>query len=545
MKFSELGVTETLQRVLESQGIDVPTEIQRESIPLLINNESDFIGQAQTGTGKTLAFLLPLLHKVDGSLGYIQAIILAPTRELASQIKAETDKLTENSDLNSVCVYGGQPISGQVREIKKLRAQIVIATPGRCKDLIERKLIDLSQCSLAVLDEADEMLDMGFLADVKDILKSLTESNKTWMFSATMPSEILNLIKDFFIDPLTVKVQRKTLSNENVSQSYYLVKTENKLECLSRLLDSLNHYYAIVFCRTKIETKELSDELNKLGFKADALHGDMAQDQRDLTMNRFKRKEIQLLVCTDVAARGIDVDNITHVFNFGLPQDNEAYVHRIGRTGRAGRKGMAISLIDPLDARRLNEIESITKAKIERSWLPELDQLKKAMLLKEIDQIESLNKQEILDSENFQNFEEAISDYSIEELRKILFKTGLEKKCLYYQNAQKIDLMDRKARPVRAGFKKIYINLGRQDGYETGDLLRLICRSANLPGKEIGKIILKDYFAFFELTERSVDQVLRELKDKSIDGKTIQCDVSSDKDKRPRRKKSFSNTQRY
>ncbi len=542
MEFESFALGPKLIHALADQGITEPTEIQSAAIPILLDGDTDFIGQAQTGTGKTLAFLLPLLSRVDLNSNYIQALVLAPTRELASQIAVEAAKLLPESKNKVEVVYGGQSVGLQLRDLKRNRPAILVGTPGRVKDLLERELLDLSQCQTSILDEADEMLDMGFLDDVKRILSFLSTKKKIWMFSATMPTEIRSLIKDFFNNPKEVKIAKKTLSNADVEQSYYLTRFVDKLEALSRLLDSLDDFFLIIFCKTKIETKELSDELNRRGFQADALHGDMAQDQRDLTMDRFKNRHVHILVCTDVAARGIDVDSITHVINYGLPQDNESYVHRIGRTGRAGNKGQAISLIDSAEHSRIREIESITRAEIKRKYLPEVGLIKSNMIKREAKGFKiSLDSWNLENEELFQDdleiFEQSLAGASKEDLIKAIFVKSMQERLMRYVNGKKLDIEPYRAKPVKPGFKKFFINLGKVDGLELGDLLKIICRNSGASGNDIGKIVFKDNFSFFEASERIADKV-SSLNQLDLAGKKIVCEESNQNQKKRRPYKS-------
>ena len=547
MKFESLELDNDLLESLKKQGIIEATEIQESSIPILLGDPTDFIGQAQTGTGKTLAFLLPLVSsKINFQKENVQSLILAPTRELASQIAAEVEKIIPANSHRVETVYGGQSMGLQIRSLKRNKPAILVGTPGRVKDLLDRELLDLSQCNLCVLDEADEMLDMGFLDDVRIILNFLSEKKKTWMFSATMPPEIRRLVQDFFSNPKEVKIKKKTLSSENVEQVYYLTRFTDKFESLARILDGLDDFFLIIFCKTKIETKEISDELNRRGILADALHGDMVQDQRDLTMDRFKNKHVKILVCTDVAARGIDVDCISHVINYGLPQDNESYVHRIGRTGRAGHKGVALSLLDSAEVPRIQEIESITKAKIERKYLPEVEELKNMITRRAVNEIIK-NNTEITSSDNFEDFSQSLSELSKEDILRAVFNRTILPRLQRYEGARKIDIEPFRPKPTKPGFQKYFINLGRSDGLELGDLLKVICRNANLRGNDIGKIVFKDQFSFFEVNSKVANR-LSKLNNLDIQGKIIKCEESSaDQRRRPssRRKPDYRNQKRF
>ncbi|MEX0798968.1 MAG: DEAD/DEAH box helicase, partial [Bacteriovoracaceae bacterium] len=438
MLFNELNLKESSLKAIEALGFEAPTEIQEKSIPILLENDIDFIGQAQTGTGKTAAFALPLFEKLDLKSKDIQSLILAPTRELANQICEEFKKLSRFETVRTLAVYGGQPVSSQLRELRQSKPQVIVGTPGRVLDFIKRGALKLETCKYVVLDEADEMLDMGFFDDVNTILAAAGESanKKIWMFSATMPKPILNLVNKHFCDPELVKVTKKILTADSVKQEFCVVKRRDQIEGLCRYLDYHQNTYAIVFMRTKVGAKELTDELNMRGFPSDALHGDMSQEQRDLTMKKFKEKKISLLVCTDVAARGIDVSDLTHVINFSLPQDNESYVHRIGRTGRGGNQGIALSIIEPGEARRIRDIERITKAKIEKIDLPTIAQIKKVLRDKSYSEFDlSMEGFVIQDSEDFEKFKERFGDVDKEELLKGAFSFIYNQSLKRYRNA--------------------------------------------------------------------------------------------------------------
>jgi ATP-dependent RNA helicase DeaD len=434
MLFTELNLKSSSLEAIKFMGFESPTEIQEKSIPILIEKNIDFIGQAQTGTGKTAAFTLPLLEKLDLDSRYIQAVVIAPTRELANQICVEIDKLSKFEPVRTLAVYGGVPISGQLRKLKQDRPQVIVGTPGRLLDVMGRGAFDLQKCKYVILDEADEMLDMGFFEDVQEILAQVPEK-KIWMFSATMPKPILNMINKHFCDPELVRVTKKILTSDSIDQQFCIVRRRDQVEALCRYLDYKQNVYAIVFCRTKVGTKELTDELNMRGFPSDALHGDMSQEQRDLTMKKFKAKKINLLICTDVAARGIDVTDLTHVINYGLPQDNEAYVHRIGRTGRGGSKGVALSIIEPSEMRRVSQIERITKAKIEKVTLPEVSKIVEVLMAKSTNDFESLVENMNEEDKQFIAFKEHFEVKSKDELLKGLYSFIFSQSLKRYKNA--------------------------------------------------------------------------------------------------------------
>lgn len=522
MTFAELGLNPELLKAVTDLGFENPTDIQEKSIPHLIADDIDFIGQAQTGTGKTAAFSLPLLNKLNSEVGAPQALIIAPTRELANQIQQDIKTFSKYMKVRSLSVYGGTPISTQIRGLKKDRPEIVVGTPGRIMDLMNRGALKLDNCRYVILDEADEMLDMGFFDDIKEIVGRI-ENKKTWMFSATMPKEILKLVKEHFCDPLNVKVTKKILTNEMVQQLYCIVNRSNQSEALCRYLDFQDDIYGIVFCQTKIGAKEVTDGLNGRGFPADSLHGDMSQDQRDITMKNFKAKKIRLLVCTDVAARGIDVSDLTHVINYSFPQDNESYVHRIGRTGRAGSKGIALTIATPSESRRVSQIERITKAKIEKIKLPNVEELCNRLL--ERGQQEFLENATTFDieSERFDSFKKGLSKLTKEDLIKGIFSDIYEESLKKYKGARDLDVQGVSA--AKRGTERFFLNLGSKDGLTTGDLIKFVSTTLNVSGSELGRINLKDTFSFFEMPGKYTDLVLS-LKGESFGKRTVSVQVA-------------------
>jgi ATP-dependent RNA helicase DeaD len=528
--FQELPLRESLLKAITERGYVEPTEIQQQAIPALATTDTDFVGQAQTGTGKTAAFVLPLLNKVDSTSRDVQALILTPTRELANQITEEIKKFSTYEKTRSLAVYGGISLEGQIRGLRRDRPQIVVGTPGRVLDLIERGVLILDNAKFAVLDEADEMLDMGFIDDVKHILSKLGETKKTWMFSATMPAPILSLIKTYLKDPLVVKVQKKTLSNESIEQKHYVVRHSHMSEAICRILDSLDDYYGMIFCRTKVDAKSLADELNARGYPSDSMHGDMSQQQRDITMKNFKMKKINMLVCTDVAARGIDVDNLTHVINYGLPQDIESYVHRIGRTGRAGLTGVAITLVEPNERYRLRMVENNTKARIIQATLPTSKELKEVMVRKELKKfdaiIESLPK---LEADAV--FTEKFASLEKEELLKVMYNHIFKSQISRYDHAPSLEIQERRpdSRDSRApsardsrdsapsargtgtstGNMRFFVNIGKEHGLTLKSLLGSISDMVQVDERLIRNVDMKETFSFLEVPEQFGEVLLK------------------------------------
>lgn len=425
MEFSFNQLSDQIYKSVNKLGYSVPTEIQNKAIPFLINSDADFVGQAQTGTGKTAAFCLPLLEKLDFSQKGVQAVILSPTRELANQINEELIKFGSNTPLKTTTVYGGVGYREQLVGIHN--SHIVIATPGRAIDLLTRGKLKLDSCQYFIIDEADEMLKMGFIDDVDQLLGSLPENASKWMFSATMPKEIIKLMKSKLSNPEIVRVKNKTLSSKNITQSYTYLQKKDFFKALKTILLTESEFYGIVFCETREETKSICERLLVIGEKAAALHGDLNQSQRDNAMALFKSRKINILVCTDVAARGVDVTNVTHVINMGLPRKLESYVHRIGRTGRAGNTGKAISFIAPKDSRSLKSIESLINDKLTKYNIPCSFTSKEKRINTELDKMNGLKNALIQRQENFEVdqsydvFSNYFSELSKEQAMKLLF----------------------------------------------------------------------------------------------------------------------------
>jgi ATP-dependent RNA helicase DeaD len=451
VKFKDFDLNSMLLQAVDDLGYEDATEIQEKAIPLLLEGDRDFVGQAQTGTGKTAAFVLPLLQRLNAKTSHVQALIVVPTRELANQVHKEIEKLGKHMGVVSVPVFGGTSYDAQIRAIKKDQPHVVVGTPGRTMDLMRKKILQLGMADFMILDEADEMLNMGFLEDVQFILEAFKPEKKLWMFSATMPDPILKMIQKDFRQPEIVRIKKKEMSNQDIEQRYYLVRRKYQREALRRLLDSEPNMYGIVFCQTRVETRELAEELLLKGYSVETLHGEMGQTQRDISMARFKAGKVRLMVCTDVAARGIDVNNLTHVINFGLPRDMESYVHRIGRTGRAGLKGVGISLIDPREQYRVRHFEAFIKQKINQFNLPSVEELKLALV-----QLETANMKGVIEAvlekgeeyrldKTFEVFSDELKDLSMDELKKVLFTWGFNAKIRNYDNLGSLDAREERS----------------------------------------------------------------------------------------------------
>ncbi len=514
MKFADLGLRPSSLNAVNKLGFTDATEIQAQAIPLLLAGDIDFIGQAQTGTGKTAAFLLPLFEKLDPKARHVQALILAPTRELANQIEGEISKFTTSGDrIRSLSVYGGTPIGAQLRALRSDAPSIVVGTPGRVIDLIDRGALRLEDVRYVILDEADEMLDMGFFDDVQTIIAN-SPHKKVWMFSATMPAPIQDLVKRHFKEPKVVKVTKQQLTTTSVEQTYLVARPADMVEALCRYLDSIDDIFGLVFPRTKMGAKELAGALNARGYATESLHGDMEQDARDFTMKRFKEKKCKLVACTDVAARGIDVSDLTHVINVELPMDLESYVHRIGRTGRGGSKGVALSIVTPMEFRKIALIERITKAPIKRVELPGVEEIRGRLISKASKQVIELAGGIREDNHpEFGEFKAATEAMSKEELQKALYARTLAPTIKKYREARDLTAMapsrrtngltgapgDTNRGPMRGQGQRFIINVGKMDGANPGDLLKFLHRTAGLRGAEVGRIDIRDKVSFFEI----------------------------------------------
>lgn len=561
--FSGLGLSEPIQRVLPELGFEVPSPIQQKSIPLLINDLKDFIGLAQTGTGKTAAFGLPLLEHVDREDRSTQALILAPTRELVQQIAAQLVSFAKYlPDLHIQAVYGGAPIVPQIKALKA-GVQIVVATPGRLIDLLDRKAIRLDSVDFVVLDEADEMLNMGFKDDIDSILSHTPATKVTWLFSATMPTEIRSLINKFMSDPLEVSVQAGNVVNKNIEHQYAVIKASDKVEVLRRFIDFQPDILGIVFCRTKIDTQQLAIELTQSGYHAEALHGDLSQAQRDQVMKKFKAHAVRLLIATDVAARGIDVNNLTHVVHFSLPDDPEYYTHRSGRTARAGKTGISLALITHHDIRKIRFLEKKLGIQMQKVQVPGVGQILKSRLSHWADRVLETEPNERLDIKIHEHILEKLSGLNLETLVSKLLSHQLE--LLGYKEVMEKNLNDersgdrkgeraqrekregsgsleKKASRERPGrdfkdardlqqMERFFINIGSMDDINKGDLLRFICDQTRLRKDDIGTIELHKKHSFFEVASRKSHKIASSFQGLVVDGRELR--VNRDFPKKP------------
>lgn len=533
--FEELGISEEIRRAIDEMGFVQPMPVQEAVIPYLLQQRRDVIALAQTGTGKTAAFGIPLLQRMDSKQRQTQALVLSPTRELCLQIADDLrDFGRYMDDIHVEAVYGGAAIEPQMRTLKK-GAQVIVATPGRLIDLKNRGYAHLEDVTNIVLDEADEMLNMGFSEAINEIFESLSADHNTLMFSATMSREVERVAKQYLKDYETIVVGSRNEGAENVNHIYYMVQAKDKYLALKRIVDYYPKIFAIIFCRTKLETQEVADKLIRDGYNAEALHGDLSQQQRDLTMQKFRQHTVQLLVATDVAARGLDVDDLTHVINFGLPDDIENYTHRSGRTGRAGKKGTSISIVHSKEKHKIRNIEKEIGKKFVEAEIPNAEEICKKQLYKVMDQIVKTD----VDDEEIAPFINDINRYfeyiDKEEIIKKIVSLEFGKFLAYYADAPEIekpvsDKHEKKPQTDRQklqnkaskGFKRLFINLGKKDGFFPGVLMQTLNRYVG-GRQEVGHIDLLDTISYFEVPERDARKVMTQLTGIRFKGRQVRC----------------------
>ncbi|MFT6866568.1 MAG: ATP-dependent RNA helicase DeaD [Cyclobacteriaceae bacterium] len=538
--FSKLGLSDSILEVLDQMGFDTPTPIQEKAIPMLLTKDpTDFIGLAQTGTGKTAAFGLPLIDLIDDQDRNTQALIMAPTRELGQQTAQQLVNFSNNNkNINVEVVYGGAAIMNQIRALKR-PTQIVVATPGRLLDLIKRKAIKLDHVKYVVLDEADEMLNMGFKEDIDEILSYTPEGRVTWLFSATMPGEIRRIIKKYMANPLEVAVNAGEKTNKDISHKYIITKTNNRIAALRRFLDIQPEMRGIMFCRTKIETQQIADDLGAIGYGVEALHGDLSQAQRDAVMKRFKTRSMQLLIATDVAARGIDVNDLTHVLHHSLPDQLESYTHRSGRTGRAGKKGVSLVFINPREGRRIEELERSFKITFERVEVPSIEELKSSRINSWASLIINTNvdpqSEEIL-----QKLHSRFEHLDKDDILKRLITTQLDH--LMIQGGDDSDLNETKGgsgekRAVTSGggrFNRYFVNIGSIDGMTKADLIHFLADSSGVKREHFGDVTLQKNCAYFDVEGKQDTGLSLKFEGVEIDGRSIRVNRDDEGKKRER-----------
>jgi len=551
MTFSETGLNKNIQKAINDLGFETPTPIQKEVIPYLLETENDLIALAQTGTGKTAAFGMPVIHKIEVDRKNPQAIILCPTRELCIQIAKDMESYSKYiKGLKITAVYGGASIQPQIKALKS-GTQIVIGTPGRVIDLINRKSLRLNDIEFVILDEADEMLNMGFKDDLDTILAETPNEKQTLLFSATMPKEVMRISKNYMHNPKTIEVASRNEGAANIEHHYYMVQARDRYKALRRICDVNPDIYGIVFCRTRRETADVADKLMQDGYNADAIHGELSQAQRDNVMGKFRKKKIQLLVATDVAARGIDINELTHVINYNLPDDNEIYVHRSGRTGRAGNKGTSIIIAHSREGRKLKSIEKMIKRDLKLMKVPNGDEICQIQLMKLIDKVVTTEVNHQIDN-YLPSIEEKLAHLDKEGIIKHFVSTEFNRFLAFYKNAQDInvsgskgnDRNDRNERGGRAdrkgkrgdrgertghaesGHTRFFINLGQEKDMQAHNLIGLInecTRNRNIP---VGKIDIMRKFSFFEIPSDFETDILSGMVDANWNGNRVNVEVS-------------------
>ncbi len=531
-KFEALGLQKSLLDAVADMGFETPSEVQEKAIPILLESDTDLVALAQTGTGKTAAFGFPLIQKIDSDSRTTQGLILSPTRELCLQITNELQLYAKyERNINVVAIYGGASITEQARQIKR-GAQIIVATPGRMKDMINRRLVDISKIDYCVLDEADEMLNMGFMEDIKDILSNTPNEKSTWLFSATMPKEVAIIAKKFMHSPQEITVGTKNSGASTVQHEYYVVGGRDRYSALKRLADTNPDIFSVIFCRTKRDTQKVAEKLIEDGYSAGALHGDLSQNQRDLVMNSFRKQQIQMLVATDVAARGIDVDDITHVINYQLPDEIETYTHRSGRTGRAGKSGISMVIITKSELRKIKAIENIVKQSFIAKKIPS------GMEICEIQLYHLANK--IKDTEinpEVDSFLPAINDVfkgiDREELIKKIVSVEFTRFYNYYNKTNDLNSSsdrdtsyERGENAPSSGAVRYFINVGEKDGYDWMSLKDFIRDTVGLGQEDVFKVDVKESFSFFNTDAEVTEKILAAFTEFKVDGRFVNVEVS-------------------
>ncbi|WP_407521114.1 DEAD/DEAH box helicase [Lacibacter sp. MH-610] len=553
--FEALGLEDRLMKAITELGFTNPTPIQEKAIPVLLSGTKDFIGLAQTGTGKTAAFGLPLLQLLDEQKKYPQALVVCPTRELCLQIVTEVERFKKNmKGMNVVAVYGGASIGMQIRDIKR-GVQIVVATPGRLIDLIERKAINLGEIEYVVLDEADEMLNMGFQEDIEFILQNTPKKESTWLFSATMPPEIRKVSKRYMKEPVEVTVGQVNTANKNIDHQYFVVSSQHRYEALKRLIDFNPGIYGIIFTRTKVDAQQIAEKLTREGYDIDALHGDLTQAQRDTVMGQFRDKTLQLLIATDVAARGIDVKDITHVINYELPDDIEVYTHRSGRTGRAGKTGICMSIVHSREVGKVRQIERIVKAPFHKLEIPSGKDVCRKQFFSFMDKI---IRQDV-SNEEYETYvpmlQEKFAEMSKEEILKRVAAMEFDRFLKYYENAEDLNVRERsrtfekfsrdgrgsernsggrtrereqfrdtQGRDFKGGsgsYTKLFVNLGTKDGFYKASFLQFILDLSDLRKDSLGRIDMRELNSWVEVDKKAASQMIKSINGKKFKGRSI------------------------
>lgn len=534
--FKSLGLSSEIMQAIAKLGFEEPTPVQAKAIPQLLNSRRDLIAYAQTGTGKTAAFSLPIIEQIDQNSKHVQGLILNPTRELCLQTSNEIRKFLEFlPNINIVSVYGGDPKEKQARELRK-GAHIVVGTPGRVHDFIRGKQLKLQNLRVAVLDEADEMLSMGFKDDLDAILDETPDERQTLLFSATMPRDIKELVRKYMSDPVEVNAGTQNVSAENIEHTYSVVRARDKYAALKRFADFYPDIYGIVFCRTRLDTKNVADKLMQDGYSADALHGDLSQSQREHVMKRFRAKQIQILVATDVAARGLDINSLTHVIHYHLPDQAEAYIHRSGRTGRAGNSGVSLALINSREKNKVRTIEKMIKQRMTQKEVPDAQAVCEQQLLHLLDRIDEVEVDEKQIAPYYAAIQSRMSDWSKDDILKSIVSLEFNRFLSYYKDAPDLNYQSSRDEGKREGssstrdkdLDRYYINIGTRDALDPGLLIKILNQQLSDYKFRIGQIDLMRNFSFFEVEKGLKNAIEKSFRDFTFKGRDVKIEFSSE-----------------
>ena len=533
-KFEALGLNDAILKAVADMGFTEPSEVQEKAIPVLLNESTDIVALAQTGTGKTAAFGFPLIQQINANSRTTQGLIISPTRELCLQITNEIKAYSKYiNGLNVVAVYGGANIQEQARSISR-GAQIIVATPGRMMDMMRRKLVDISEINYCILDEADEMLNMGFYEDITTILADTPKGKNTWLFSATMPKEVARIAKQFMRSPQEITVGTKNMGAENVSHEYYMVNSRDRYQALKRLADANPDIFSVVFCRTKRDTQKVAENLIEDGYNAAALHGDLSQNQRDLVMKSFRNRQIQMLVATDVAARGIDVDDITHVINYQLPDEIETYTHRSGRTGRAGKTGVSMVIVSKSELRKIKQVEKIINKKFEHKDIPTGMEICEVQLMHLANDIHNTEINHEIDPYLF-SINEVLEGLTREELIKKVFSVEFTRFFNYYKKTKDLNVNAKaEIREESGESTRFFINVGSKDDFDWMTLKDFLKEVTGLGQDGIYRVDCKDSFSFFNTDTEHLDAVMAVFEDFKLGDRSVHVEITKDKGGRGR-----------
>lgn len=537
--FKNLGLDADLVASVEALGFETPTPVQELVIPTALTSNTDFIALAQTGTGKTAAFGLPLLQLIDTSAPFVQALVLCPTRELCMQVTSDIMKYSSQKHAAKITpVYGGASIDTQIREIRR-GTHIIVATPGRLVDLINRGAVALATISRLVLDEADEMLNMGFKDDLDIILGAANKKESIWLFSATMSNEIRSIARNYMNNPKEITTGKKNETNTDIEHVYYICRPDDRYATLKRIVDAQPEIFGLIFCRTKAETKEVADMMTRDGYNSDALYGDLSQNDRDRVMNRFREGALQLLIATDVAARGLDVSAITHVINYGLPDDNEIYTHRSGRTGRAGKKGVSITITTPKFEDRIRQIERASKAQFTKLNIPTGEEVCGKQLFHIVHKVHNAEVQHTEIEPFLEGIYAELADLSKEEIIKRFASMEFNRFLTYYKDAMDLNIRPRKfdrsredVAPLNSSggnMTRLFLNLGEMDGMTKGDFIKLMARNFKVPSTAVGRIDISKSYMHFDVQTNLVEILKKEMYNATYDGRPLRIDSASDR----------------